>query len=233
MKMKIPSPIRTQSGEGYDEEFMQAMSAAYSRQTRWMKMRMRNVVELVEPRPGERVLDLGCATGSMTAFLASCGCEAVGVDSSKLGVSEARRLHPELRFEVGDVSRLPFEDGSFDKALAADLTEHLELITLRAMFAECRRVLRPGGTLSIHSPNPLHLIERMKAKNFLIAQNETHIGLLPSARLADELRAAGFAIELELARRSHFPVLRTIELAGGRFTELLRYRICIRARKPA
>ena len=229
--MKLPL-IRTHAGEGYDEEFMQAMASAYAEETRWTKMRLRNVLELVDPHPGERVLDLGCAAGSMTDFLARSGCEAVGVDASELGVAEARRLHPTLRFEVGDVSRLPFEDCCFDKALAADLTEHLELETLRGMFRECRRVLVPGGTLSIHTPNPKHLIERMKSRNFLVGTNETHIGLLSSRTLADELRAAGFAVELELARRSFIPVFRTVELIGAPFSELFRYRICIRARKP-
>ena len=230
--IKLPL-IRTHAGEGYDEEFMQAMASAYAEETRWTKMRLRNVLELVDPQPGERVLDLGCAAGSMTDFLARSGCDAVGVDASELGVSEARRLHPKLRFEVGDVSRLPFEDCYFDKALAADLTEHLELETLRGMFRECRRVLVPGGTLSIHTPNPKHLIERMKSRNFLVGANETHIGLLSSRTLADELRAAGFAIELELARRSFIPVFRTVELIGAPFSELFRYRICIRARSLA
>lgn len=230
--MKATTFIRTHAGEGYDEEFVQAMASAYAEQTRWTKMRLKNVLELVDPRPGERVLDLGCAAGAMTDFLARSGCEAVGVDSSELGVAEARRLHPELRFERGDVSALPFPDASFDKALAADLTEHLELETLRGMFRECRRVLLPGGTLSIHSPNPKHLIERMKKHNFILAENETHIGLLSSKKLAWELQEAGFEIELRLARRSFFPVFRTIELIGAPFTELLRYRICIRARKP-
>ncbi|MGD0167460.1 MAG: class I SAM-dependent methyltransferase [Gaiellaceae bacterium] len=229
--MKWPTLIRTHAGEGYDQEFMQAMASAYSEETRWTKMRLRNVLELVDPHPGERVLDLGCATGSMADFLARSGCEAVGVDASELGVAEARRLHPELRFEVGDVAKLPFADDSFDKALAADLSEHLELETLRAMFRECGRVLVPGGTLSIHSPNPKHLIERMKKHSFLLAANETHIGLLPSRVLAAELRAAGFEIELQLARRSFIPVFRTIELVGAPFSELFRYRICIRARK--
>jgi SAM-dependent methyltransferase len=230
--MKLRAPIRTGAGEGYDQEFMQAMASAYAEETRWTRMRLKNVLELVDPHPGERVLDLGCATGSMADFLARSGCEAVGVDASELGVAEARRLHPELRFERADVARLPFEDGYFDKALAADLTEHLELETLRGMFRECLRVLRPGGTLSIHSPNPKHLIERMKKHNFLLEANETHIGLLPSKALARELRAAGFEIELELARRSFIPVFRTIELIGAPFSELFRYRICIRARKP-
>ena len=222
--------IRTHAGDGYDEEFVQAMASAYAEQTRWTKMRLRNVLELVDPHPGERVLDLGCAAGAMTDFLARSGCEAVGVDSSELGVAEARRLHPELRFEVGDVAKLPFENGSFDKALAADLTEHLELETLRGMFRECARVLVPGGTLSLHTPNPLHVIERMKRRNFILAANETHIGLLSSRVLAAELEAAGFAIELRLARRSFIPVFRTVELIGAPFSELFRYRICIRAR---
>jgi ubiquinone/menaquinone biosynthesis C-methylase UbiE len=231
--MKLRAPIRTHTGEGYDEEFMEEMSSAYAEQTRWTKMRLKNVLELVDPHPGERVLDLGCATGSMADFLSRSGCVATGVDASELGVAEARRLHPELRFEVADVSALPFPDACFDKALAADLTEHLEPETLRGMFREVRRVLVPGGTLSIHSPNPKHLIERMKKHNFILAQNETHIGLLPAQTLAAELRDAGFEIELQLHRRSFIPVFRTVELIGAPFSELFRYRICIRARRAA
>lgn len=168
----------------------------------------------------------------MTHYLSTFGCEAVGADASEVGIAEARRIHPELRFEVADAAVLPFEDASFDKVLAADLTEHLEQETLDGMFAECTRVLVPGGTLSIHTPNPRHLIERLKDRGFLIEQNPSHIGLRTSDELSDALRAAGFEIELDLKRRSFIPGFRTLELVGAPFTELLRYRVCIRARKP-
>ena len=230
--MKLPTLVRSKHGAEYDEEFMSVMTSVYEQQTPHTKMRMRNVAELVEPGPGERVLDLGCATGAMTHYLSTFGCVAVGADASPVGVEEAQRLHPELRFEVADAADLPFEDASFDKVLAADLTEHLELETLQAMFRECARVLVPGGTLSIHTPNPKHVIERLKDHGVLIEQNPSHIGLRTSEELTDELRAAGFEIDLDVKRRSFIPVFRTLELVGAPLTELLRYRVCIRARKP-
>jgi SAM-dependent methyltransferase len=229
--VRKPTFVKTAAGEGYDETFMDAMASEYAERTPWTVMRLENVRLLVNPQPGDRVLDIGSAAGAMAHYLSTFGCEAVGVDSSELGVAHARALYPELRFEVADAAALPFEDAAFDKALAADVTEHLDDETFRRMLAECRRVLVPGGTLSIHTPNPQHVIERLKQRNVLLAQNPTHIGLRTRKQLRTELEHAGFAVELDLTRPSFFPVLRTLERLGGRFTDLLGYRICIRARK--
>ncbi len=224
--------IRTGAAADYDEAFMEAMASAYERGTPWTRMRLENVRLLVDPRPGDRVLDVGSAAGAIAHYLSTFGCEVVGVDLSEAGVRRARERYPALRFEVADAAALPFPNGSFDKAVAADVTEHLDDAALRAMLAEARRVLVPGGTLSIHTPNPLHLIERLKERNLLLAQNPTHIGLRTGAELRAELERAGFAVELDLRRPGFYPLLRTLErLAGGRL-ELLGYRICIRARKP-
>jgi SAM-dependent methyltransferase len=223
--------IRTGAAGDYDDAFMDAMASEYERGTAWSRMRLANVRLLVDPRPGDRVLDVGSAAGAITHFLSGFGCEAVGVDLSETGVQRARERYSELRFEVADAAALPFGDGSFDKVVAADVTEHLDDETLRGMLTECRRVLVPGGTLSIHTPNPKHLIERLKAHNILLAQNPTHIGLRTGAQLRAELERAGFAVELDLRRPGFYPGLRTLErLAGGR-VEWLGYRICLRARK--
>lgn len=230
--MKKLGFVKTAAGEGYDEAFMDAMASEYAEKTPWTRMRLENVRLLVDPRPGDRVLDIGSAAGAMVHFLSTFGCDAVGVDSSELGVEHARRLYPGLRFEVADAASLPFEGASFDKALAADLTEHLDDETFRAMLAECHRVLVPGGTLSIHTPNPAHLIERLKARNLVLAQNPTHIGLRTRRELRAELERAGFTVVLDVLRSSFFPVLRTLERVGGRFTGLLGYRICMRAQTP-
>lgn len=230
--MKKLGLVKTAAGEGYDEAFMDAMASEYAEKTPWTRMRLENVELLVDPHPGDRVLDIGSAAGAMVHFLSTFGCDAVGVDSSALGVEQARRLFPGLRFEVADAASLPFPDGSFDKALAADLTEHLDDETFRAMLAECRRVLVPGGTLSIHTPNPRHLIERLKAKNLILAQNPTHIGLRTRPQLRAELARAGFTVDRDLLRPGFFPVLRIFEqLSRGRI-DLLGYRLCIRGRKP-
>jgi ubiquinone/menaquinone biosynthesis C-methylase UbiE len=223
--------IRTGAAGDYDDAFMDAMASEYERGTAWSRMRLENVRLLVDPRPGDRVLDVGSAAGAITHFLSGFGCEAVGVDLSETGVQRARERYSELRFEVADAAALPFGDGSFDKVVAADVTEHLDDETLRGMLTECRRVLVPGGALSIHTPNPKHLIERLKAHNILLAQNPTHIGLRTGAQLRAELERAGFAVELDLRRPGFYPGLRTLErLAGGR-VEWLGYRICLRARK--
>ena len=218
--------IKTGASAEYDDEFMEAMASEYERMTPWTRMRLANVKLLVDPKPGDRVLDIGSAAGAIVHYLSTLGCEPVGVDLSELGVQKARERFPGLRFEVGDAAQLPFEDASFDKVVAADVTEHLDEATLRGMFAESRRVLVAGGTLSIHTPNPKHLIERMKAHDFLLAQNPTHIGLRTSRELRGELERAGFTIELDLKRPSFYPVLRVVDRLFGP-----TYRICIRSRR--
>lgn len=218
--------IKTGASAEYDDDFMEAMASEYVRMTPWTRMRLENVRLLVDPHAGDRVLDIGSAAGAIVHYLSTFGCEAVGVDLSELGVQKARERFPGLRFEVGDAARLPFADASFDKVVAADVTEHLDDATLRGMLAESQRVLVPNGTLSIHTPNPKHVIERMKAHDFLLAQNPTHIGLRTSRELRDELERAGFTVELDLKRPSFYPGLRTIERATG-----LGYRICIRSRR--
>ena len=100
------------------------------------------------------------------------------------------------------------------------------------MLSESRRVLRPGGTLSVYTPNPKHLIERLKERELILAQNPTHIGLRPAQELAAAMELAGLTVERNDWRASFIPVFRSVERVGGRWTGWLRYRICLRARRP-
>jgi hypothetical protein len=101
------------------------------------------------------------------------------------------------------------------------------------MVAECRRVLVPDGTLSLYTPNPRHLIERLKERNLVLARNETHIGLRTSGQLVTALEEAGFAVERNEWRRSFFRGLRSVERVAGPRLDLFRYRLCLRGRAPA
>ena len=227
-------PLRAfrRSPAEYGPEFMENMARAYLDRTPWTELRLRAVRAFVEPRPGERVLDLGCAAGAVTHFLSELGCEAVGVDLEPAAVETARRLFPGLSFERADVTALPFPDGSFDKAVAADLVEHLDDPTFDRMLSESLRVLRRGGTLSVYTPNPSHFVERMKGRELLLAQNPTHIGLRKAPELARALARAGFTVDREEWRPSFVPVLRTVERVAGRATSVFRYRLCLRGRRP-
>ena len=159
------------------------------------------------------------------------GCETVGVDAEPLAIEKARELFPGLDFQLANVARLPFEDGSFDKAVAADLVEHLDDETFRAMLAETRRVLRPGGTLSIYTPNPRHPIERLKARDLILAQNPTHIGLRDAATLERCCaRPASRSTAASGARASSAGCGSSSAPAGGR-VESLRYRLCVRGKR--
>jgi SAM-dependent methyltransferase len=228
--MRLPAIGRVKNE--YDRAFMDRMAQAYVDQTPWTELRLAAVRDLVEPKPGDRVVDLGCAAGAITHFLTSFGCEVVGVDSEPLAIEAATDLFPGLRFELADVTRLPFDDASLDKAVAADLVEHLDDATFAGMLTEVRRVLVPGGTLSLYTPNPLHFVERMKEHDIVLAQNPTHIGLRNSRQLAVGLEQAGYEIEINSWRPSFVRVLRSVERVAGPRLQLFRYRLCVRARVP-
>jgi SAM-dependent methyltransferase len=230
--VKLPALIG-RAPDAYDDAFMDTMAEEYLRRTPWTELRLAAVRDLVEPRPGDRVLDLGCAAGAITHFLSRFGCDMVGVDSEPRAIEHAHSLFPDLRFKQADVADLPFDAGSFDKAVAADLVEHLPDDTFRAMLEECRRVLVPGGTLSLYTPNPRHLIERLKERNLILARNETHIGLRTSGELASAVEQAGFAVERNEWRPSFFHGLRSVERVAGPRLDLFRYRLCLRGRAPA
>ena len=111
--------------------------------------------------------------------------------------------------------------------------EHLTDADFARMLAEVARVLVPGGTISIYTPNPRHPIERLKERDVVLARNETHIGLRDGPTLAGSLRRAGFTVEVNEWRTSYFPGLRAVERLGASRTEALRYRLCLRGRLPA
>jgi SAM-dependent methyltransferase len=229
--MRLPAFRRYDAA--YDEAFMDTMAREYLQRTPWTELRLGAVEDLVEPKPRDRVVDLGCAAGAITHFLSGFGCEVVGVDFERSAVDKASELFPGLRFEQADVADLPFADASFDKAVAADLVEHLSDGTFGAMLAETRRVLVPGGTLSLYTPNPRHLIERLKEREILLGQNVTHIGLRPADAIVGALEQAGFTVERNEWRPSFFRGLREVERLAGRRLELFRYRLCLRGRAPA
>jgi SAM-dependent methyltransferase len=225
----VARPTIRKSPAEYDETFMDAMASAYAERTPWTELRLSALTALVEPRPGDRILDLGCAAGALTHFFTQFGAHVVGVDAEARAIAKARSLFPSLEFVQADVARLPFPDESFDKAVAGDLVEHLEDETFTSMLREVHRVLAREGTLSIYTPNPRHPIERLKARNIVLAQNPTHIGLRTTEEL-QTIEAAGFAIDRTTWTPSFFRGLRQVERVLGRRFESWRYRLCIRAR---
>ena len=100
----------------------------------------RGVVELLAPRRGERILDLGCGDGALTEALVAAGAEVVGIDASADMVAAARQRGIDAR--VVDATALDF-DGAFD-AVFSNAALHW-MTDADAVIAGVGRALTPGG----------------------------------------------------------------------------------------
>jgi sarcosine/dimethylglycine N-methyltransferase len=110
------------------------------------------MAEMVDLRPGMRVVDLGCGYGSTARYLASnYGCHVTGTNISQKELSLAREraagasLENLLSFEYGDFHDIPYAYGSFDVVWSQEAFLHA--YDKRRVLSECKRVLTPGGTL--------------------------------------------------------------------------------------
>lgn len=99
----------------------------------------------------ERILDLGCGNGAVTAWLADHGFDVVGVDPSKEGIQQARTARPDLEFhQASAYNRLKDELGTFSIVVALEVVEHLYDPPRFARTAF--EVLSVGGTLILSTP---------------------------------------------------------------------------------
>lgn len=70
----------------------------------------RSLVSLLNPRPGERILDLGCGTGQLTKAIAESGAQVLGIDNSPNMIGTARAQYPDLVFAQVDARSFSFPD---------------------------------------------------------------------------------------------------------------------------
>jgi SAM-dependent methyltransferase len=103
-------------------------------------------------RAGDRVLDLGCGDGWLTAELARLGADPIGVEVAQAAVDRARGRHPELDIRLAEIDGpLPLADTSVDVVWSSEVIEHVA--DTARWLSEVRRVLRPAGRLLITTPN--------------------------------------------------------------------------------
>ena len=113
-----------------------------------------SAAEILRPRSGDRLLDVGCGTGEVVRALAGlvgAGGTVVGVEPSAIMLQEARRRTGystlPVEFHLGDISRLDFDDATFDGVTCERVFQHLNEPV--AAISELARVTRPGGRLVV------------------------------------------------------------------------------------
>jgi ubiquinone/menaquinone biosynthesis C-methylase UbiE len=113
----------------------------------------RRAIALLDLQGHERVLDVGCGTGTLSREIARAldkgkDSQVIGVDAAAGMIAVARRKGaaiPNLRFDAALAEKLPYPDDSFDCAVSTFFFHHVEFALKQKALAEMHRVLKPGG----------------------------------------------------------------------------------------
>lgn len=126
---------RAKAGAAWD-------AALYDRSFGFVSAMSTDMVALLAPRAGERIVDLGCGTGALTAAIAARGAAVTGLDGDAAMIARARSHHPGLAFAHADGREFAIDgraDAVFSNAALHWMKEP------RRVIARVARALRPGG----------------------------------------------------------------------------------------
>ena len=154
-------------------------------------------------KPGDRILDLGCGEGRhVHAFYNGYDVHAVGLDLSHKDIKVAREkveLFSEDQptwenrssgFSVGDATKLPFPDNSFDKIVCSEVLEHIP--DYQSVLKEINRLLKPGGMFVASVPRFVPEWLCWKISDQYPNQPGGHIRIFTSGQLKGDVERVGF-----------------------------------------
>ena len=184
---------------------VERVSEAVAGKDRAFVDRWRDEVEAVPPAP-DPVLEFACGSANNYRTIAECGLGRclcyVEIDLNPLNIANARRRHPEARFEVDDILALRFEDQSFDHVVAADIFEHLSPDAFERAIDEAGRLARRALIFTFFNmaDAPEHVIHK---------GSSYYRNMLSAGRIEEHVRALGFDTVLRL------PIARWLETSYG------------------
>ena len=156
-----------------------------------------------KPLPSQKVLDVGCGTGTFIAKIQHKVQEVVGLEYNDGMLAQARELLGEtVKLVQGSAASLPFEDQSFDGVVINQVVHHFpqdnDYAFLKGFLAEAFRVLRPGGHLIISTSAPEQQRDSFWWLSLFPKASEAICSRFPPiAVMTDSMRSVGFQVDAD------------------------------------
>jgi SAM-dependent methyltransferase len=188
------------------------------------------------------LLEIGSGKGRMLDLLRREGFDAQGVEVNETMIQESRRLYGDLPIHHVDGATLPFSDGAFSTVVSFDVFEHIP--DSDAHLREVRRILKPGGTYLLQTPNKWTnvVFETIRWRSFT-AFRADHCSLHSYREIQDRFGRHGFDTEFfdipvvtdffkwKVRRYLGLPGLALLKIANpDRFPRALRTNFYVKAR---
>ena len=137
---------------------------------------------------GGRLLEVGSGAGHLLHELLQLGWEVEGIDVDGAAVENARAKG--LKASLGTLENLHFPDNHFDAVCMSHVIEHVH--DPARLLQECHRILKPGGRLSLITPNAQSLCHRMFGSSWFALEPPRHLHIFTRSTMQRILSEAGF-----------------------------------------
>ena len=171
-------------------------SALYDDRHSFVWKRAGDLIDLLDPQPGEHILDLGCGTGHLTSQIAERGADVIGLDASASMIAQARQNYPKLKFVLADART--FELGSGFDAVFSNAALHW-IPEPAQVIASVAGALKPGGRFVLEmgaKGNIARIVEALVAVLEEAGYKATNPWYFPSAaEYASALEQQNFEVQ--------------------------------------